>query len=250
MSKKVKAKWVVAVPEGAKVMVAVGEEVPANSVLLEINESNEKIINVAGKIRGLSAAEKKKIREMLPGMKVDEDKVVFETGGIFPKRISFPVKGELVKIDEFENLHFKGAENSIRMVYCPVEAKMVKNDGQSLEMEFRAIEYSGKGLNEGKAWGTAGIGYVGEIADLSAKDMGKIVLTEKFNQAWLTKAEVVGVKGVVMIDNQEEEKDDKNNFKLPVIALEKGEWEEVKAMESEVKKALVNASEGRLLLVI
>lgn len=230
--------------------VVAGEEVEAGGVLLEVTEPSEKIINISGRIGNLSVAEKRRLGEKLVGLKIKEGAVIFETKGMFPKKISLPITGEVVKIDEFENLHYKEAENIIRKVNCPVAARVVKNDGQSLEMEFRAIEYNGRGINEGRVWGTEGVEYVSEIADLSAKDRGKIILTEKFNQAWLIKAEVVGVSGVVIIDNNEEKKDDRINLKLPIIALEKSEWEELKKYEGGVKRAMVNASGGRLLLVV
>ena len=46
------------------------------------------------------------------------------------------------------------------------------------------------------------------------------------------------------------EKDGRINLKLPILALEKGEWEELKKYENGVKRVMVNATGGRLLLVI
>jgi hypothetical protein len=250
MSKKVKTKWVVAVPAGAKIKVSVGEEVPVDSDLLEVEERGEKIINISEKIENLGLTDKKKLMEKLTGLTINENEVVFETGGIFPKKITLPVNGEVIKIDEFENLHFKEADSKIRKISCPVRAKVVKIDDQSLEMEFRAIEYIGREINEGRAWATEGIKYMNDIADLSSKDKNKIILMEKFNSAWMFKAEAVGIKGVVIVDSGEEEKDDRINLKLPILALEKDEWEELKKQGSEVKKAMINSSAGRLLLVI
>lgn len=250
MSKKVKAKWVVAIPEGTKVMVNVGEEVDADSDLLEVTGEDEKIVNVAGRIRGLSKADKKRMTEMLPGMKINENEVVFESKGFFPKKIILPINGEVIKIDEFENLHFREHGDRIRKVVSPVKAKVVKIDEQRLEIEFKAVEYMGRGIGEGKVWGTKGMDYVNEIAELSAKNKDKVILTENFNLAWLYKAEVVGVKGVVIIDDGKEEKNDRISFKFPILALEKNEWDELKAVAAEAQKAMVNASSGRLLLVI
>jgi hypothetical protein len=241
---------VVAVPEGAKVKVEVGEAVPADGDLLEIGGTNEKVVNVSGRIGGLSAAEKKKLAEMLPGMKLTENEVVFETKGIFPKKIMLQINGEVIKIDEFGNIHYKEAGEVARKVSCPVAAKVIKKDSRTLEMEFRAIEYVGRGINEGKAWGLEGMAYEGDIAGLSIKDKGKIILTEKFDQAWLFKAEVVGAAGVVAADDGREEKDDRISLKLPILALEKSEWEELRKNVGEVKRAMINATIGRLLLVI
>jgi hypothetical protein len=250
MSKKVKTKWIVAIPEGAKVVVTVGEEVEAGRDLLEIDESNENMINVAGRIGRLGSADKKKLGKMLPGMIISKGQVVFETGGMFSKKVSFPISGEVIKLDEFENLHFKEIISIQRKVSCPVKAKVVKNDGQSLEMEFRAVEYVGRGVNEGKSWGVNGIGYASEITDLSAEDGGKIVLTEKLDRAWLMKAEVIGVMGVVIIDIGGEGKDDKIDFKLPILAVEEKEWKELREHAGEENRAMVNAAGGRLLLVV
>ena len=76
------------------------------------------------------------------------------------------------------------------------------------------------------------------------------MLTPKLNQAWLFKAEVVGVKGIVVIESNEEKKDDRINFRLPILALEKNEWEELKKNAGEVKRAMINAPGGRLLLEV
>jgi hypothetical protein len=250
MSKKVKAKWVVAIPDGAKVKVTVGQEVPADSDLLEYDDSGEKIINISAKIAGLSAGEKNGLIIKLEGAEINPGEIVYEKKGIFPKKIMLPVNGKVVKIDEFLNLHYKETGNKIKAVSCPVKAKVVKNDGKSLELEFRAVEYSGTGVSEGKAWGTAGTGYADDITELSVKDKGKIMLTLKLDQAWVFKAEVVGVKGIVVIGNSDEKKDDRINFRLPIIALEKSEWEELKKNIGEAKRAMINAPGGRLLLEV
>jgi hypothetical protein len=250
MSKRVKTKWVVMIPEGASVKVAIGDEVEANEELLEISEAEEKTINVSGIIGILSAADKKKLGEKVPGMIINESEVIFESRGLFPKKIILPINGEIIKIDEFENLHFREKAENSRKICSPVKAKVAGVDGKSLELEFRAVEYLGRGINEGKAWGSEGVGYVDELADLSANNKGQIILTEEIDRAWVYKAGAVGVKGVVVIDDGKEEKGDRINFKLPILALEKSEWEELKRSRTEVKEAMINASNGRLLLVM
>ena len=250
MAKKVKTKWVVAIPEGAVVRVKVGEEVEADGDLLEINESEIKMVNISHKIDCLNKVDKKKLLEMLPGMEINDKEVVYKTRGIFPKKIILPVNGKVVKIDEFENLHFMVSGDKTRTVKCPVKAKVVKVEDQSLEMEFRAMEYVGRGINEGKAWGLNGVGFSDDMVELSSKDSGKIMLTENIDQTWLLKAEVVGVSGVVVIDSGNEEKSDRINFKLPILALEKDEWEDLKTHVGDGGRAMINTVGGRLLLVI
>ena len=250
MSKKVRAKWVVTIPVGAKVKVAVGAEVSPGDELLEFYENSEKMINVSEKIGGLPIRERAELVGKLEGMEINEGEVVYEKKGIFPKKIILPINGKVVKIDEFGFLHYTETDNKIRRVSCPVKAKVVNNDGKSLELEFRAIEYSGIGISEGKAWGTEGVGYADDITELSVKDRGKIMITPKLNQAWLFKAEVVGVKGIVVIDGDDVKKDDRINFRLPILALEKSEWEELRKNAGGVKRALINAPGGRLLLEV
>ena len=239
-----------AIPDGAKVKVAVGEEVEAGTDLLEVVGSEEEVVDVSARIGGLKPAEKRKLAEILPGMKINDKVAVYRTGGLFPKKIFLPVSGEATKLDEFGNLYYKGEADKARKISCPVGAKVVKNDGQSLELEFRAKEYTGRGIYDGKVWAAEGIKYVDDMADLSSKEKGRVVLTEKADQAWLMKAEVVGIVGVVVIDDGLKENDGRINFKLPVLALEKSEWQELKEQEGEVKRLMINATGGRLLIII
>ena len=165
MSKKVKAKWLVAIPEGAKVKVVVGGEVSPGDELLEFDETSEKIINISEKFAGLSTEERAKLIGKLTGEEIVPGEVFYEKRGIFPRKITLPINGRVVKIDEFGNLHYREVGNRIKQVSSPVKAKVVKNDGKSLELEFRAIEYSGTGVSEGKAWGTEGVGYANDITE-------------------------------------------------------------------------------------
>ena len=60
----------------------------------------------------------------------------------------------------------------------------------------------------------------------------------------------MGVAGVVVIDGGDGVKGDRINIKLPILALEKNEWEELKKREGETGRAMINSSAGRLLLEI
>jgi hypothetical protein len=250
VAKKVKTRWVVSIPEGAKVLVVEGQEVKADENLVEISGNNVKTINVSERFGALSGTDRAKLMGLLPGMKVTEGKVIYKTGGFFPKKIVLPITGEVINIDEFDNLHFKEAKNKIRKVTCPVDARVVKKDGKVLEMEFLAIEYGGRGISEGKAWGTKGLKEVLNLADLSSEDADKIIMTESLHPSWLIKAEVVGVRGVVVIDDNEGREGDRINSKLPILALEKDEWQELVKNVSEVKRAMINTANGSLLLVV
>lgn len=250
MAKRVKTKWVITIPDGAKVLISEGQEVKADEDILEVTNGGEKILDVSDKFRGLSPIDKAKLMEKLPGMKIVADEIIFKTKGIFSKKIIFPINGEVIKIDEFDNLHFREVFNKVKKISCPVEAVVVKKDEKVVELEFKAIEYEGKGINEGKAWGIKGLGFVGNMMDLSFKDADKILLTESLHRSWLIKAEVVGVKGVVVISSNVEEENDRIDSKLPILAVEKKEWQELRERVDEVKKAMINATNGRLLLVV
>ena len=119
-----------------------------------------------------------------------------------------------------------------------------------VELEFRATEYGGRGISEGRAWGNKGLDYVGDISQLSSQYSDKIIMTEVLDQTWLVKAEVVGVKGVIVIDSHDESESDRINSKLPILALENNEWQELKKDIREFQRAMVNAAKGRLLLVV
>lgn len=238
----------VTIPEGAKVLVMEGEEVGVGEDILEIN-TGIKMLEVSEIFKGLSSTDRAKLKEQLPGMKVAANEVIYETKGLFSKKIILPINGEIIKVDEFDNLYFREGGEKRKKINCPVEAKVVKKEGRVLELEFRAEEYEGRGVNEGKAWGIMGLGYIGKMTDLSFKEADKIVLTEGLHQSWLVKAEVVGVKGVVVIEDKEKE-NEKIESKLPILAVEKNEWWELREKIATVKKAMINAANNRLLLVV
>jgi hypothetical protein len=91
MSKKVKAKWLVAIPEGAKVKVVVGGEVSPGDELLEFDETSEKIINISEKFAGLSTEERAKLIGKLTGEEIVPGEVIYEKRGIFPRKITLPI---------------------------------------------------------------------------------------------------------------------------------------------------------------
>ena len=238
------------IPEGIKVKIGLGEVVEAGRELLEVDESGEKIINVSDKLVGLSAAEKVKLSEKLTGVEINAGEVIYKSKRVFPKKYTLPINGMVLKLDEFGNLHYKESGDKTKKLKCPIRSKVVKNDGKSLELEFQAIEYIGVGVVEGKAWATAGVGYSTDINDLSVKDADKILLTNKLDKNWMVKAEVVGIKGVVIVAGDDGEKDDRIDFRLPVLALEEKEWRELKDNGGSGKRAMINATDGRLLLEI
>jgi hypothetical protein len=102
---------------------------------------------------------------------------------------------------------------------------------------------------EGRGWGTEGIREIERLVDLSTNDEGKIMMTKYLLPTLLTKAEVVGIIGVVILDDGKLEKDDKINFKLPVLALKEDVYTHLSDSVKIAKRALVNATSGRLLLI-
>ncbi len=250
MAKKVKTKWVVTVPKGNKILVNLGQEVMADQELVETIQEQVKTINISERIKGLSGTEKEKMAEEIKGLYVSEGEAVFKTSGIFGKKVFLPINGEIIKIDEFENLHYKEKTDKPKKITSPVTAKVTKKEDELLELEFKAIEYEGKGINEGRVWATKGISYVHDIVSLSSVYKDQILMTEDLDQIWLMKAEVIGAKGVIVIDKQEAEESDRINSKLPILAIESDEWQELKKNVEGVERAMMNAAKGRLILVI
>jgi hypothetical protein len=149
------------------------------------------------------------------------------------------------RFDELYNLYIKVGDDKSYVVSSPVSAKISSIEPEKIVLEFFANEYKGVGLNENSAWGR-GLKKIGVLSDLSFADENKIVLTEKISTELLSKSLVMGVKGLVVLDSNET----KIDCKLPILSVDNIVWNELDKELIKEKDVLLDAGNGRLLLVI
>jgi hypothetical protein len=240
--RRVKTKWVINLPDDSLTLVKTGAVVTCGHILAEKNVKKEITFNFGNEI--------KKYGHQLIGKKIDEGQVIYQTGGLFSKKVKAPCSGVVDRIDEFNNVYVNIGMGDKLKILSPVDAVVVKVETNNIVLEFQAEEYLGTGQNEGRAWGVAGLKYAEKLSDLNFEDADKIVFIKEVSIALLTKAQVIGIKGVVIMEDKNMSNDDRINFKLPTIILDEEEGEAVLKSIPKCKRALINAGSGRLLLVI
>ena len=167
---KVKAKWVVRVPEGGEVVVRVGERAEVGKVLVKMGGAREESFDFSMVL--------KSFRPDLKGRVFKEGELMVQLPGMFGKKVYSPVEGEVVGVDEFGNIKFRlAAKREEGEILAPVVGKVVEVDEGKIGLEFRATKVEGKGLSEGKAWGEL---YPKIIENLGQINMGlkdKVIVT-------------------------------------------------------------------------
>ena len=234
--KSVKTSWVLNLSGGTKVFVKKGDKVAVGQVLAQSRVSEEKIFYLPPQLV--------KIMGNFLGKYVKKGDVIGEIGTFFKKKIISPVEGEIVKIDEYNNVYLKSAEEKIKAIVCPTDAIVTDVNDENLSLEFKAVEFEGEGLSEGRVWGNNGIKEVSRVTDLSVSDVGKIIMVDELLPALISKAEVVGICGVVTLNS------DRINTRLPILKVNSEEYENILSEYKKAKRAILNANSGRLLLVI
>jgi hypothetical protein len=249
--RKVKAKWVISLTTDAKVLVKVGDVINEGQLVAECKLYEEKIFDLSVDYGGLSNDNWEKVKTNLSGMTIREGELIFESGAVFGKRPKAPVSGLVTKIDEFRNIYVKLTGEKIKKVISPVDAKVALVDKESLVLEFKAEEYPGEGVTEGKAWGSGGLKFVEHLTELSVKDNGRVILVDELNQAMLTKADVVGIKGVVVMDGGVKDDGGKIVSGLPILKVDGDKFFRLRKFAvDENTRVLLNAGGGRLLLCL
>jgi hypothetical protein len=236
--RKVKTKWVLSLAVNCVPQVKLGNYVVVGQSLALETVKSERIVNLPFDL--------KKYENQLIGKQIKQGEVVAKTGGLFSKKIIAPCDGTISRIDEFNNLYVTTGDDIKKPILSPVDAKVVMVENDKIELEFKANEYVGVGLNENKAWATRGLKFGKVLGDLNVTDDNKVLVVDKISAEMLAKAEVVGVKGVVVYGEQRE-----NIYsKLPILKIGVEEWNLLKNESKMDGSVLLSAGNGRLLLVI
>lgn len=250
MKSKVKAKWVVKIPSESKVLVKEHEYVSKGDSLVVMSTETIKSYDMSVFLTKISPQKIEELKICMENRMVKEGELLYETGGMFSKKIFAPTNGIFKKIDEFYNVQFLIKDESKEDIKSPVKSRVSKIEDEKLVLEFDAVEFNGESMVEGKVWGETNFEQVEKMNDLNSQLAGKIIMVEKFNQAFALKAEVVGVVAIITRLNKEEFKDLEIN--LPVLSVNDDEWKELSNFRSfdDKKQVLLNSKMGRLLMVV
>lgn len=245
MKKKTKTKWIIKVSGEVKFLVKSGEKVKRGQVVARIKGKVIESFNFSSFFGKMGQENLGKLNERFKSTWVNSGDLVCLTGGVFPKKICFPMSGNFLGIDEFGNLKIERLEDGEREILAPVDSKVSKIEKDRIILEFEAKEFKGEGLVEGKSWGRGKIREINEVKDLTSLINGQILFTSNLSRSFLLKAEVVGVVAVVTRVLVAEE----ININLPILRVESNDWSELMKVEGE-KSVLVNSRAGRLLVVL
>ena len=234
--KSIKAKWIISLLPEVKILFAKGQKVAADGVLAEVMNAEEKVVSLSAEMAVLMG---KRI-----GFVVKKGDVLGEKGFLFKKKIFCPVEGEIIKVDEYNNVYLRATEQTREEIISPVEAVVAEVDKENLTIEFRAVEFVGMSLSEGRSWAKNGVKVVEDVGDLSVADRAKIIVLADLSPLIAAKAEVVGVAGMVVKNG------DRINTKLPIVKVDPEEYQNILNEYKKAKRAMLDASGGRLLLVI
>ncbi len=245
MRKKSKTKWIIKIGGEVKFLKKVGDVVEKDEVIAKVKNKVIESFNFSSFFGKMSPEKLDELNQKFKNTWVNNGDLVCLTGGVFPKKICFPMSGNFLEIDEFGNLRIEKIDDDEREVKSPVKSKVLKLEDDKITLEFEAKEFKGEGIIEGKSWGKATSKEINEVKDLNSLVSGEILFTNNLSRLFLLKAEVVGVSAVVtkLTDVGEVEVD------LPVLRMESSDWDELLGL-GEGKDVLVNSRLGRLLVVI
>jgi hypothetical protein len=245
LMKKTKTKWIIKIAGEVKFLVKVGEKVVRGQVIAKVKPKVIESFNFSGFLGKMNQDNLEKLNEKFKNTWVNNGDLVCLTGGVFPKKICFPMSGNFLGIDEFGNLKIEKVEDDEKEIISPVDSKVSKIEDDKIVLEFEAKEFKGEGLVEGKSWGKGKIIEINEAKDLSFLIDGGVLFTNNLSRMFLLKAEVVGVMAVVTKTPIDGEID----INLPILKIEPSDWDELMGV-SEERSILVNSRMGRLLMVL
>lgn len=240
----------VKIPSESQVLVKEHEYVSKGDSLIVMSSETTKSYDMSVFLTKVSPQKIEELKISLENRVVKEGDLLYETGGMFSKKIFAPCSGVFKKIDEFYNVQFLVKEDSKKDIVSPVKSRVSKIEEEKIVLEFDAVEFSGEPVVEGKVWGETNFDQVDKMNELNSRFSGRVIMTERFNQAFALKAEVVGV--VAIVTKMKKEEIENLDISLPVLSVNDEEWGELSNFRSldEKKQVLLNSKLGRLLMVV
>jgi len=249
MKSSVKAKWLVRLNPNSKLLVEVGDIISEGQELVVETKEIVKSFDISFV---LSKFRRESIDEMLEKWRqqpVNVNDVLIDTRGLMSKKLLCPECGIFDGIDEFGNLKIKIEEKDKHIIVSPVVGKIIKIDKEKIVLEFEAFEIKGRGIVEGKCWGNSDLKLIEKIPELDYKYEDEIIMSLDIGKSFITKAEVIGVAGIIVLDNGNEYANIEST--LPILAVVQKDWELLLTMGQKPEKTriLLNAKLGRLLII-
>jgi hypothetical protein len=236
-----KTKWKVSVPKGADIKVAAGEKVKTGEVIASYKIAEVKQVSISA-LKNSEAV----IKQWL-GKAISEGEWLVK-GGVFGGAFRMPIGGRIIGLDEFKNLLVASGTGERREIRAPTEMTVNKVEANKIVLEFKAEEFEGEGLVEGKVWGKIEPRLLENIGQIDSRLAGKIIRVRKLEADMVIKAEVVGVVGIISGDFREDL--DNWEVKIPVLSLRDGERFDRRLEKEEAGMVgYLNCQKGKLLVV-
>jgi len=187
----------------------------------------------------------------LKGKEIKKGELLLKKGKFFKKRLLSPVGGELMDVDEFCNLKVKIKLDEKSKLLSPIKARVSNVSDGEITLEFEAWELKGICIFSGKTWGNISLFCLEKTRDLEEGMNGEIVFTKFLDQAFVTKAEVLGINGIVLVGDSVATEADLE-FRLPVLKITDYSFKGLKSVLDEKKRyrVLLNSETKRLLFVV
>jgi len=247
MGGKNKTKWIIRTVGEVSYEVSEGDRVVAGKLLARVKPKVVESFNFAQFFGKLDGEKLEQLNQSFKNSWVNSGDLLCLTGGLFPKKICFPMSGSFLEIDEFGNLKIERIEEEEKEIKSPVKGKVSKIEPEKIVLDFEAVELGGEGIVEGKAWGSGEIKVVDDIRELKSCLRGEVLFTHNVSRPFLLKAEVVGITAVV---TEGEIKPGEVDLGLPVLRLTGEVWKEAMKFKGKKVNVLVNSRVGRLLIVL
>lgn len=248
-TKKVKTRWVVSIPKGAKVLVRRGEEVVIDQVLFKGDRSQILSVDCRDLLVRLGKDQIEDLKKLI-GKTFKKDELLMQGRGIGGVKIVMPQDGVFLGIDEFGNLSVESVVGDKIEVKAPVRAKVVAVDDSELSLEFEAREFKGEGIGGGRIWTEGEYRLTKDLDDFDWQDEGGVIFCQQLDLTMINKADVVGVRAMVTVKIAEEEMD-RIETSFPIIVLGEDEMIALGQFMGTGKKyrILLDVAGDRLLIV-
>ncbi len=249
MKTKVKARWVVEVPSGAKVLVSKGQEVRQGELLSKFSQVRVERVNCRSMLLRLGRGEIDELNKM-GGTRITKGETFFKGKGFGGVKLVAPVDGKFLSVDEFGNLLIEVETGEKRELRSPVAGRVFEVEGGEVGLEFEAREFKGEGVGSGRVWASGEFKLLNKLSDLDWHYEGRVIFCDQISLAMVNKAEVVGVKALVAKGGRDDDFD-KMDVTFPIMLLSADDMEALgQAMVKEGEcQLLLDVAEDRLLVV-
>jgi len=177
------------------------------------------------------------------GDKVTEGEVVVEIKDQLVMEKKLDLTDKVVKeVDQGDVVKSK-------KLVSPVVGKVSKVEKERMVIEFGAEEFLGKEICGGKTWGQCDFRVKESFGDLKALDQGKVILVSRVDQIMILKAETIGVKGILVVEDGLSDEETIMSD-LPILMFSAKDWERlILHAKKGPTKVWLSSAKNKLLVV-